>query len=302
MTRSRILAAVAVLASASPAVAQHHGGGGHAGGGHVSGGHAGGSAYHGGGYGGGYRGYPGGGYGGYRGGSFSSFSLGIGLGGYPYGGGFGGFGGYPYGGFGGYGGGYGGYRGGYGGYGSGFGIGLSVPLYGGGYGSGGYGGGYGGYAGPVVSAPAVAPVVVTSYPTVVTSAAPVILDGIPAAPVAQGGQVFPPAQVPSVPAPTGPTPFGPAPFGPTGETGLRITDIGTGTAFAAGLRKGDIIVSVDGRRTSTFADIRGVIAAAGGPVTVEYIDGATGEVNKKAVPVDAGKVGVIVVEAPVPRT
>lgn len=173
-----------------------------------------------------------------------------------------------------------GYRGGYYG-GVGFGIGLGYPYYGGyggyGYGLGGYGGygygGYGGYGGGYYSSPTV--VIPQTYvvPSTTVAAAPTAVATAPAAPAAGG------------------------------ETGLRITDLkNEGTAKAAGLRRGDVILAVDGKRVQTFDELRSVLATAGKEVKVEFVDGSNGQIDQKTIKVEGTKIGVTVDEVPLTRS
>jgi len=211
-----------------------------------------------------------------------------------------------------------GQRGGYSGYSNGgyrglstggialsFGLGLANNLLGGGYGgyggsnyyrpsyygngssSGGYyGNGYsgGGYYGnqivPTYGAPAYpSPSVVTlpqtgyTYPNVVNS----------------------PALNPTITAPPAAT----IPLG--AETGLKITDLYEGTAKVAGLRKGDIILKVDGTRTQSFEELRATLSTGKDRVVVEYIDGTSGETDRRTVLLDGTKIGVSVAETTVAK-
>ena len=101
------------------------------------------------------------------------------------------------------------------------------------------------------------------------------------------------------PALTTPT----APAFPLGtETGLRITDLYEGTAKVAGLRKGDIIVKVNGTRTQSFEELRATLSTGKDKVEVEYIDGTSGTTEKKSVGVDGTKIGVSVAEAAIPKS
>ena len=191
MTRAHFsIAGAALLLSALPALAQHHGGG-HAGG-HPGGGHAG--AVHSGGYSGSRPGtVPFGGYSGYRGASTGGIYLNLGLGfGNSYGGG-------NY------------YR----------------PSYSPGIPS---------YYGPVPSlvAPGVSALQQYTYPELIN-----------------------PATITRPNAANNAIPLGV-------ESGLRITDLYEGTAKTGGLRKGDILLKVNGVRTQSFEELRAALSAAGG--------------------------------------
>ena len=194
---------------------------------------------------------------------------GHGGGGHGGGGHGGGGGGHGYGG--------GGYYGGHGGY-YGGGVVLGLGFGGGGYYGGGYGGGrsyYGsGYSGgsyygngsgggyylpaPSVVAPysVPAPTTNTSYPAPTPSVAPQI------------------------------------PLG--ASSGLKITELYEGTAKTAGLRKGDIILKVDGVRTQSFEELRASLSTGKEKVVVEYLDSTSGEADKRTVTVDGSKIGVSV--------
>lgn len=179
-----------------------------------------------------------------------------------------------------------GYRGGYyGGLGFGLGYGyggLGLGYGGYGYGLGGYGYGLGGYGyggyrygGGYYSSPTV--VVPQTY-------------------VVPSTTVVPAAPVTSLASPT-------ETASPTGETALRITDLKSeGTARAAGLRRGDVILAVDGKRVQTFDDLRGVLSAAGKEVKVEFVDGSNGQIDQKTVKVEGTKIGVTVDEVPLTRS
>ncbi len=190
----------------------------------------------------------------------------------------------------------GGYSGGHNhssGYHGGYSSGLYLNLgFGGGYG-GGYGGSYyrpsyspgysGGYYGPVPyqSAPRVVtapPAVTYSYPNIVNN----------------------PATNPTIYPQNPPPASNPIPVG--AETGLRITELSEGTAKIAGLRKGDIILKVDGIRTQNFEELRATLSTGKEKVTVEYLDGTSGETDKKNISVQDTRIGVTVIEAVIPRT
>ena len=89
---------------------------------------------------------------------------------------------------------------------------------------------------------------------------------------------------------------------PGGEYGLRITELTEGSAKLAGLRRGDIILAVDGRRTQSFGDLRATLGMGMKQVTIEYIDGSSGEVERKPVSVVDTKIGVTIDEVPVKRS
>ena len=97
-----------------------------------------------------------------------------------------------------------------------------------------------------------------------------------------------------------PSAINPIPVG--AETGLRITELAEGTAKIAGLRKGDIILKVDGIRTQNFEELRATLSTGKEKVTVEFLDGTSGETDKKSIGVQDTKIGVTVIEAVIPRT
>ena len=239
MIRKRILiVGAALLFSAVPAMAQHHGGGGHAGGGRPGGG-SGGHTHSGGHTGGYYGGHTGGYYGGSSGGI--RLSLGFGNLGYGYGGG--------------------------------------------GYGGGGYGGSY--------YRPSYSPGYIPSYSGPVPY---LISPGVPTAPQYTYPELINPSTTlrPSI-APGNTIPIG-------AETGLKITDLYEGTAKTAGLRKGDIILKVNGVRTQSFEELRATLSTGKDKVAIEYIDATSGETDKKTVDVQDTKIGISVAETVIPKT
>jgi S1-C subfamily serine protease len=84
--------------------------------------------------------------------------------------------------------------------------------------------------------------------------------------------------------------------------GLRIEAVADGPAKAAGLQKGDVILSVDGVRVRTYEAIRAVLGrvAEGATVDIEVVTAATGAAARRAVAVRGGRIGVTVEEIPVP--
>ncbi len=176
-----------------------------------------------------------------------------------------------FGGLGGFGGGYGGY----GGYGGGYGGGYVRPSYSlSNYGSGGY---YG--PAPYVVSPRIvrAPSAAYTYPELINPSMNPTLDTQPR-----------PAAI--IPIPAGV------------ETGLRITELSDGTAKVAGLRKGDIILKVDGVRTQNFEELRATLLAGKDKVVIEFIDANSGETDQKTVGIQNTKLGVTVSETAVPKT
>jgi PDZ domain len=83
------------------------------------------------------------------------------------------------------------------------------------------------------------------------------------------------------------------------ETALRITEMSRGTAARAGIQVGDVILSVDGKRTSVYSDL--VAAVGGGRATVQvtYLNADENRVETKAVAVVDGKIGVVIEEVPI---
>ena len=84
-------------------------------------------------------------------------------------------------------------------------------------------------------------------------------------------------------------------------TGLKITDLYEGTAKIAGLRKGDIILKVDGTGTQSFEELRATLSTGKDKVMVEYIDGTSGETDKRTVAVDDTKIGISVSETAISK-
>lgn len=159
------------------------------------------------------------------------------------------------------------------------------PYYGGGYG--GYGGyGYGSYGfNSIYPAPYIAPrtyVVPQTYyvpqTTYVVPATPTVTTVAPAAPVETTTTT-------------------------ATEHGLLITELkAQGTAKAAGLRQGDVILAVDGQRIQNYEALRAILMAAGKKTAnVEYIDGSNNQIEKKDVAVVDGKLGITIEEVPLQR-
>ncbi len=188
----------------------------------------------------------------------------------------------------------GGYHGGYSGGGVILGLGLGLSLGGGGYGGGGYYGGstyrpsyYGnGYSGGGYYGNGVQPNYTPVYPSVPSTAY--------SYPNLVNNPATNPTIIPQNPQPNATIPFGVA-------TGLKITDLYEGTAKSAGLRKGDIILKVDGTRTQSFEELRATLSTGKDKVVVEYIDGTSGETDKRTIPMDGTKIGVSVSETPIAK-
>jgi membrane-associated protease RseP (regulator of RpoE activity) len=164
----------------------------------------------------------------------------------------------------------GGYRPGY--YGGGFG-----PSYG-------YGGAYG-FGNTILPAPYIAP---RTYVVPQTYYVP------------QSTYVVPQTTYIS-PVPTQTvTPVAPPEPATPSEMGLLITELkAQGAAKAAGLRQGDVILSVDGKRIQNFEELRVLLTAAGKKqANVEFIDGSNGQIDKKDVGVVDGKMGITIEEVP----
>jgi S1-C subfamily serine protease len=70
--------------------------------------------------------------------------------------------------------------------------------------------------------------------------------------------------------------------------------------MAAGLQKGDVILSVGGVRVRTYEAIRAVLGrmAEGATADVEFVTAGTRAVARRAVAVRGGRIGVTVEEAP----
>lgn len=86
----------------------------------------------------------------------------------------------------------------------------------------------------------------------------------------------------------------------SGRMGLVITEIKDGPAKDAGLRRGDVILSVDGQRLQSFDELRTSLKGTDKKqVTVEFIDGSNGQTETKKVGVRDSKMGITVEEVPV---
>lgn len=87
----------------------------------------------------------------------------------------------------------------------------------------------------------------------------------------------------------------------SGRTGLMITEVKDDSpAKDAGLRRGDVILSVDAQRTQNFDELRSVLKNTDKKqVSVEFIDGSNGKVETKKVSVKDAKFGVSIEETPV---
>lgn len=90
---------------------------------------------------------------------------------------------------------------------------------------------------------------------------------------------------------------------PATETGLVITELkAQGTAKAAGLRQGDVILAVDGQRIQTYDALRAALTTTGKKsAVVEFIDGSNNQIDKKDVAVIDGKMGITIEEVPLKR-
>lgn len=160
------------------------------------------------------------------------------------------------------------------------------PYYGGGYGS---GFGYGGYNNGFYSPSLVVPqsyIIPRSYVVPQTTYV-----------VPQTTYVTPVAPVQTVAPAVSAEPATPS------EMGLLITELkAQGTAKGAGLRQGDVILAIDGKRIQNFDELRVVLTTAGKKqANVEYIDGSNGQIEKKDVGVVDGKMGITIEEVPLKR-
>jgi hypothetical protein len=130
----------------------------------------------------------------------------------------------------------------------------------------------------------------------------------PAAPVVAPVYTIPPASH-AVPAPARTYPFAPPSTtwvtpAPAADTGLRVSELADGPARVAGLKVGDVILSVGEMRTRTYPEIRNALAGVGegASVEVEYRDAATGKSGRRAVIVRGGRIGATVEEVPATGT
>ncbi len=160
------------------------------------------------------------------------------------------------------------------------------PYYGGGFGGvGGYGYG-GGFGNTIYPAPFIAP---RTYVVPQTYYVPQTTYVVPVQPSVT-------AVAPAAPAPVETTTT-------ASEHGLLITELKPqGTAKAAGLRQGDVILAVDGQRIQNYEQLRALLTAAGKKsASVEFIDGSNNQIEKKDVAVVDGKMGITIEEVPVQR-
>lgn len=160
--------------------------------------------------------------------------------------------------------------------------------YGPSFGYGGYGGGYG-FGNSIYPAPYIAP---RAYVVPQAYYAPRTTYVVP-----QTTYVTPVTPVQTV------VPVAPAEPATPSEMGLLITELNAqGTAKAAGLRQGDVILTVDGKRIQTFEELRVLLTAAGKKqANVEFLDGSNGQIEKKDVAVVDGKMGITIEEVPLKR-
>ncbi len=98
--------------------------------------------------------------------------------------------------------------------------------------------------------------------------------------------------VPSTPAPVTPS-----------EMGILITELKPdGTAKAAGLRQGDVILSVDGKRIQSFEELRAALSVENKKqAKVEFIDGSNNQIDSKEVAIVDSKMGITIEEVPLKR-
>lgn len=84
----------------------------------------------------------------------------------------------------------------------------------------------------------------------------------------------------------------------SGRMGLKITELASdGPAKDAGLDTGDVILSVDGKMTQNFDDLRSALKATDKKeVKVEFWDASAGKTDTKKVMVKDTKIGVTIEE------
>lgn len=110
--------------------------------------------------------------------------------------------------------------------------------------------------------------------------------------------VSPPAVV--TPPTTIPDPVATVPTEPAANsTALQITEVSLGGASKAGLKVGDIILSVDGARTKTFDNLRTALTSSKGTSQFTFYSPESQKVDTKAVTVSNGLIGAAVLEVPV---
>ena len=104
----------------------------------------------------------------------------------------------------------------------------------------------------------------------------------------------------ATPAASGVVPAaGSTPAASTSDTALQITDIHDGPAKAAGLASGDVIVGVDGKRITSFEELRSALTAAKEKVSIDAYSPSAGKRTTRDVAVKDGTIGVSVVPMPV---
>jgi hypothetical protein len=80
---------------------------------------------------------------------------------------------------------------------------------------------------------------------------------------------------------------------PADDGGVRLTAVDAGgPADQAGLRAGDVLLSVGGVRTRTFADLRNALTQAQGDVEVIFINGENGQTESLTVTPEGTLIGV----------
>jgi len=82
-------------------------------------------------------------------------------------------------------------------------------------------------------------------------------------------------------------------------TALQITELGRGGAARAGLQVGDVILSVDDVRTTTFEELRVALSRSNGMSQFVFFNPDTQTLDNKQVAVANGLIGATVLEVPI---
>jgi hypothetical protein len=83
------------------------------------------------------------------------------------------------------------------------------------------------------------------------------------------------------------------------DSAMLVTDVNEGGARVAGIQRGDVIISVDGRRTHNFDELHGALANGRNQAAIEFFNPNTSQRSTANVAVVNGTIGVSVVEVPV---
>lgn len=83
------------------------------------------------------------------------------------------------------------------------------------------------------------------------------------------------------------------------DSAMLVTDVSAGPAREAGIQRGDVILSVDGKRTHNFDELRAALTSNQNPVNIDVYSPTTNQRANRSVNVNSGTIGVSVIEAPV---